>query len=83
MDHDQAEIVRLLNSVNGRGPAEFFRQWVRNDATDWVARVTGFGANIGLGPEISTPIAFETLNEILAVALKERERAAGQVRGEG
>jgi hypothetical protein len=51
-----AEIVRLLEAINGRGPAEFFRLSVQNDATEWVGRKLRFGANIGLRAEVSTPI---------------------------
>jgi len=82
---DEAEIVRLLEAVNGHGPAEFFKRSVLSDATSWVARTVRFGANIGLEPEVSTPIIFETLNEIRAIvaARIERERFEGPPRANG
>jgi hypothetical protein len=71
---DQAEITRLLEAVNGHGPAEFFKRTVLNEATSWVARTIRFGASIGLEPDVSTPIIFETLNEIRAMVAVRAER---------
>ena len=56
-----------LESINGKSPAEFFTLSVQDYATDWVAHMIRFGAHGGLGPEVSIPIIFETLNDILAV----------------
>jgi hypothetical protein len=74
---NQAQIDRLLNSIQGGGPAEFFRQSAQKDATEWVARTLLLGANIGVGSEISASIVLDALNEIRAalVARVERERA--------
>jgi hypothetical protein len=75
---DQAEIVRLLEAINGGGPAEFFRLSVQNDATEWVARKLRFGADIGLDPEVSTAIICDTLNEIRAIVVACIERESGE-----
>jgi hypothetical protein len=75
---DQGQVARLLDSIEGKGPAEFFKLWVQNDATEWVARIIRFGANIGLGPKVSTPILFEVLNELRARI--EREGAEARPR---
>ena len=85
MADNQAEIVRLLNSIKGAGPAEFFRQSVKKDATEWVARTLLLGANIGVGLEVSAPIVFDALNEMHAQVADrlERERAEGRRRGDG
>jgi hypothetical protein len=82
---NQAEIVRLLDSLKGTGPAEFFRQSVQKDATEWVARTLRLGANIGVGLGISAPIVFDALNDMHAVVADrlERERAEGRLRGIG
>ena len=85
MADDEAEIVRLLEAINGHGPAEFFKRSVLSDATEWVRRTLRFGANIGLGPEVSAPILFDALNEIhgIVVARIERERFEGPPRENG
>jgi hypothetical protein len=82
---NQAEIVRLLDSIKGAGPAEYFRQSVQKDGTEWVARTLLLGANIGVGLEASAPIVFDALNEMRAVVADrlERERAEGRLRGVG
>jgi hypothetical protein len=82
---NQAEIVRLLEAINGGGPAEFFTISVRNDATEWIASKLRFGANIGLRPEVSTAILFDTLNEIrtIVVARIEGERTEASRRNDG
>jgi hypothetical protein len=82
---NQAEIVRVLGSITGAGPAEFFRQSVQKDATEWVARALLLGANIGVGLEASAPVVFDALNEMHAVVADrlERERAEGRPRGVG
>jgi hypothetical protein len=81
---NQAEIDRLLNSIQGGGPAEFFRQSVRKDAIEWVARTLRLGANIGVGSEVSASIVLDALNEIRAAVADrlERERAEGRLRGD-
>ena len=85
MADNQAQIDRLLNSIQGGGPAEFFRQSVQKDATEWVARALLLGANIGVGLEVSAPIVFDALIEMHAVVADrlERERAQGRLRGLG
>jgi hypothetical protein len=82
---DEAEIVRLLEAINGHGPADFFKRSVLGDATEWVRRTLRFGANIGLELEESTPILFDALNEIhgIVVARIERERFEGPSRENG
>jgi hypothetical protein len=82
---DEAEIVRLLEAINGHGPAEFFKRSVLSDATEWVRRTLRFGANIGLGVEVSAPILFDALNEIhsIVAARIERERFEGPPRENG
>lgn len=85
MADNQAEIVRLLDSIKGEGPTEYFRQSVQKDATEWVARTLLLGANIGVGLELSAPIVFDALNEMHAIVADrlERERAEGRLRGVG
>jgi len=82
---NQAEVVRLLKAINGGGPAEFFRQSLQNDATEWVALKLRFAANIGLDLEAATPIIFDTLNEIPAIvaARIERESTERSTRNDG
>ncbi len=54
--------------VIGEGDAtEVLRVAAQNDALDWIKRALEFGVNIGLGPEVSAPILFETLSEIRAL----------------
>ena len=78
MAHNQAQIVRLLEAINEGDPSKVFRRSVQNDATAWVARTLRYGANLGLDPEVSSPIVFDTLNEIgaMVAACIERERRA-------
>ena len=85
MVKNQAEIVRLLETINGGGPAEFFTISVRNDATEWIASKLRFGANIGLRREVSTAILFDTLNEIRAIVVARigSERTEASTRNEG
>ena len=75
---DQAQVVRLLEALNEGDPAE--RRFLEQDALDWIQRDLSCGADLGLGPEIATPIPFETLNEIRAVVADriEHERALGR-----
>jgi hypothetical protein len=82
---DEAEIIRLLEAINGHGPAEFFKRSVLSDAIEWVRRNLRFGANIGLGVEVSAPILFDAMNEIhgIVVARIERERFEGRPRENG
>jgi hypothetical protein len=81
---NQAEIVRLLNSIQGGGPAEFFRRSVQTDAAEWVARTLRLAANIGVGLEVSGPIVLDALNRMHAVVADnlERKRVEGRLRGD-
>jgi hypothetical protein len=74
---NQAQIDRLLTSIQEGGPAEFFTQSAQRDATEWVARTLLLGANIGVGSEISASIVLDALSEARAALLAriERERA--------
>ena len=85
MTDNQAEVARLLKVINGGGPAEFFRQSLQNDATEWVALKLRFAANIGLDLEAATPIIFDTLNEIPAIvtARIQRESVERATRDDG
>ena len=71
---DQAQVVRLLEALNEGDPAEILRRSLEHDALDWVQRGLRYGADLGLGPEIATPILFETLNEIRALVAERIER---------
>jgi hypothetical protein len=75
--NDQAQIVRLLEALNEGDPVQIMRRSLEYDALDWVERGLSYGAGLGLGPEIATPLLFQTLNEIRAVVANriERERA--------
>ena len=75
MADDQAQIVRLLEALNDGDPAEILRRSLEHDALDWVQRGLEYGAELGLGAEVATPILFETLNEIRAVVADRIERA--------
>jgi hypothetical protein len=81
---DQAEIVRLLEALNGEDPPEISRRSDDNDAAaNWVSRALRWGADMGLSPDISTLILSETLHEILAAsssASNARARKRGRVR---
>jgi hypothetical protein len=82
---DQAQIVRLLEALNEGEPAEILRRSLEHDALDWIQRGLSYGADLGLGPEIATPILFETLNEIRAIVADriELERAEARPREDG
>jgi hypothetical protein len=62
---DEAEIVRLLEALNGTNPAEISGRSVENDA--WVSRALRWGAAMGLSPYVSALILSETLNEIRGI----------------
>jgi hypothetical protein len=80
--NDQAQIVRLLEALNEGDPVQILRRSLEHDALDWVERGLSYGAGLGLGPEIATPLLFQTLNEIRAVVADriERERAEARPR---
>ncbi len=80
MADDQAQIVRLLEALNEGDPAEILRRSLEHDALDWVQRGLSYGADLGLGPEIATPILFETLNEIRALVAERIERGMAEAR---
>jgi hypothetical protein len=75
---NQAEVARLLKAINCGGPAEFFRQSLQNDATEWVRIKLRFAANIGLDQEAATPIIFDTLSEIPAIVAARIERESAE-----
>jgi hypothetical protein len=79
---DEAEIVRLLEALNGTNPAEISRRRsIDNDAASWVARALRWGADLGLSPEVSTLILSETLREIRAASShRTREAEARRAR---
>jgi hypothetical protein len=70
---DQAQTVRLLEALNEGDPAEILRRSLERDALDWIQRGLSYGADLGLDPEIATPILFETLNEIRALVAERME----------
>jgi len=80
--NDQAQIVRLLEALNEGDSVQILRRSLEHDALDWVERGLSYGADLGLGPEIATPLLFQTLNEIRAVVADrlERERAEARPR---
>ena len=82
MAHDQAQIVRLLEALNEGDPIQILRRSLEHDALDWVERGLSYGSDLGLSPEIATPLLFQTLNEIRAVVADriERERATARPR---
>jgi hypothetical protein len=65
---NQAEIVRLLEALNGTDPAEISGRSVDIDAAIWVSRALRWGTDRGLSPYVSTLILSETLNEIRAAS---------------
>ena len=79
MADDQAQIVRLLEALNQGDRAEILRRSLEPDALDWVQRGLRYGADLGLGPKIATPILFETLNEIRALVAERIEREMAEV----
>ena len=80
MANGQAQIVRLLEALNEGDPAEILRRSLEHDALDWVQRGLEYGAKLGLGAEVATPILFETLNEIRAVVAERIERGRAELR---
>ncbi len=63
--HGQA--ARFLETIGEGDTAEVFRLAAQSDALDWITRTLEFGVNIGLDPEVSAPILFDTLSEIRAL----------------
>ena len=63
----QNPTVCFLKAIGEGDTPEVFRLAAQGDALNWIARTLEFGVNIGLGPEVSAPILFETLNEIRAI----------------
>jgi hypothetical protein len=78
--NDQAQIVRLLEALNEGDPVQILRRSLEHDALDWVERGLSYGAGLGLGPEIATPLLFQTLNEIRAVVADRIERESAEAR---
>ena len=64
-NHDQA--ARFLETIGEGDTTEVFRLAAQSDALDWITRTLEFGVNIGLDPEVSAPILFDTLSEIRAL----------------
>jgi hypothetical protein len=77
---DQAQILRLLEALNEGDPVQILRRSLEHDALDWVERGLSYGAGLGLGPEIATPLLFQTLNEIRAVVADRIERESAEAR---
>ncbi len=63
--HDQT--VCFLEAIGEGDTTEVFRRAAQSDAFNWITRTLEFGVNIGLGPEVSTSILFDTLSEIRAI----------------
>jgi hypothetical protein len=83
---DEAEIVRLLEALNGVDSPEICGQSVNNDAANWVSRALCWGADMGLSADISALILAETLNKIrvastIASNARERKRARARMVG--
>jgi hypothetical protein len=83
---DEAEIVRLLEALNGVDSPVTWGRSVNDDAVNWVSQALRWGADMGLSPDISTLILSETLNEIRAASLlasnaRERKRARARMVG--
>ena len=85
MANNHTEIDRLLEVINGESPAEFFRRSVRDHASDWIASKLRFGVKHRSSRGISTPILFDTLNEIRAIVVAriECERTEGSTGNDG
>jgi hypothetical protein len=77
---DEAEIVRLLEALNGTNPAEISKRSVDNDAANWVSRALRWGADMGLSPYVSALILSETLNEIRAAFSPSKRRGRSAAR---
>ena len=77
--------MRFLEALNEGDLAGILRRFLEQGALDWIQRDLSCGADLGLGPEIATPIPFETLNEIRAVVADRigHERALGRPVREG
>ncbi len=67
MTSHQDQTVSFLETIGEGDTTEVFRLAAQSDALDWITRTLEFGVNIGLGPEVSAPILFNTLNEIRAI----------------
>ena len=67
MASHQDQTVSFLETIGEGDTTEVFRLAAQSDALDWVTRTLEFGVNIGLGPEVSAPILFDTLSEIRAI----------------
>jgi hypothetical protein len=66
---DQAEIIRLLEALNGGEPVKISGRSGDNDAANWVARALRWGTDLGLSPEVSALILSETLHTIRVASL--------------
>ena len=67
MASHQDQTVSFLETIDKGATTEVFRLAAQSDALDWITRTFEFGVNIGLGPEVSAPILFDTLSEIRAL----------------
>ena len=67
MASHQDQTVSFLETIGEGDATEVFRLAAHSDALDWITRTLEFGVNIGLGPEVSAPILFDTLSEIRAI----------------
>ena len=63
----QDPTVCFLDAIGEGDTTEVFRLAAHNDAPDWITRTLEFGVNIGLGPENSASILFETMSQIRAI----------------
>jgi hypothetical protein len=63
----QDQTVSFLETIGKGDTTEVFRLAAQNDALDWITRTLEFGVNIGLGPEVSASVLFDTLSEIRAM----------------
>jgi len=57
----------FLEAIGEGDTTEVFRLAAQSDALNWITRTLEFGVNIGLGPEVSALILFDTLSEIRAI----------------
>ncbi len=62
----QDQTVSFLETIGEGDTTEVFRLAAQSDALNWITRTLEFGVNIGVGPEVSAPILFDTLSEIRA-----------------
>ena len=67
MASHQDQSGSFLETIGEGDTTEVFRLAAQGDALDWITRTLEFGVNIGLGPEVSAPILFDTLSEIRAI----------------